>query len=162
MCKLMRRFSVALALAVTGTLLLSLPPTASAQRVRQRIIIVQPVDFFPGPYPYYPYPAYNVASIAMTVPETPRRIDITAKRFSYTPDKITLKKDEPVVLVFHTEDVTHGFNVPDLNIKADDIKKDKDSEVPFTPTQSGHFVGKCAHFCGKDHGSMALQIDVVN
>jgi cytochrome c oxidase subunit 2 len=103
-----------------------------------------------------------VASIAMPVPEAPRRIDITTKRFSYTPDKITLKKDEPVMLVFHTEDVTHGFNVPDLNIKADDIKKDKDSEVSFTPTQPGHFVGKCAHFCGKDHGSMALQIDVVN
>lgn len=61
MRKLMRRFSVALALAVTGAILLSLPPTASAQRVRQRIIIVQPVDpFFSGPYPYHPYPAYNM------------------------------------------------------------------------------------------------------
>ena len=44
-----------------------------------------------------------VASAAPTVPE-PRRIDITAKRFSYTPDQITLKKGEPVVLVFHTQD----------------------------------------------------------
>jgi cytochrome c oxidase subunit 2 len=100
-----------------------------------------------------------VASAAPTVPE-PRRIDITAKRFSYTPNQITLKKGEPVVLVFHTQDVTHGFKVPDLNIKADDIKTGKDSEVSFTPTQPGHFVGKCAHFCGKGHGSMTLQIDV--
>ena len=100
-----------------------------------------------------------VASAAPTVPE-PRRIDITARRFSYTPDQITLKKGEPVVLVFHTQDVTHGFKIPDLNIKADDIKTDKDSEVSFTPMQPGHFVGKCAHFCGKGHGSMTLQIDV--
>ena len=33
-----------------------------------------------------------------------------------------MKKGEPVVLVFHTQDVTHGFKIPDLNIKADDIK----------------------------------------
>ena len=85
-----------------------------------------------------------------------------AKRFSYMPDKITLKKDEPVVLVFHTQDVIHGFKVPDLNIKADNIKKDEDSEVSFTATQPGRFLGKCAHFCGKGHGSMTLQIDVVD
>ncbi len=57
----MRLFSVALPLALAGGFLLSRPPAASAQRVRQRIIIVQPFDpFFPGAYPYYPYPAYNV------------------------------------------------------------------------------------------------------
>lgn len=61
MRKIMRRFSVALALAVSGGFLLTLPPTVSGQRVRQRIIIVEPFDpFFPGAYPYYPYPTYNV------------------------------------------------------------------------------------------------------
>lgn len=102
-----------------------------------------------------------LGSASSAPPETPRRIEITAKRFAYSPDKITLKKGEPVVLVFHSEDVTHGFKLPELNIKSDEIKKGKDSEVSFTPTQIGHLVGKCAHFCGKGHGSMTLQIDVV-
>jgi cytochrome c oxidase subunit II len=94
-------------------------------------------------------------------PETaPRRIDITARRFSYTPNEITLKKGEPVVLVFHTEDVTHGFKLPELHIKSE-IKKGKDTEVAFTPKEVGHFVGKCAHFCGKGHGSMTLAVNVV-
>jgi hypothetical protein len=61
MRKKMRLLSVALPLAVVGGFLLSLSPSASAQRVRQRVIIVEPFDpFFPGAYPYYPYPVYNV------------------------------------------------------------------------------------------------------
>lgn len=63
MRKLMRRFSIAFALAVTGGFLLNLPPTSLAQtaRPRERIIIVEPFDpFFPGAYPYYPYLTYNV------------------------------------------------------------------------------------------------------
>jgi cytochrome c oxidase subunit 2 len=102
-----------------------------------------------------------ISSTVLAFPDAPRRIEIDAKKFSYSPNEITLKKGEPVVLVFHSEDVTHGFKLSDMNIKADDIKKGKDSEVSFTPTQVGHFVGKCAHFCGKGHGSMTLQIDVV-
>ena len=64
MRKLMRRFSIAFALAVAGVFLLSLPPAAWAQRARprERIIIVEPFDpfFFPGAYPYYPYLNYNM------------------------------------------------------------------------------------------------------
>ena len=63
MRKLMHRFSIAFALAVAGVFLLSLAPTAWAQRARprERIIIVEPFDpFFPWAYPYYPYLTYNV------------------------------------------------------------------------------------------------------
>jgi cytochrome c oxidase subunit 2 len=91
---------------------------------------------------------------------SPRRIEITASRFKYDPDKITLKKGEPVILVLRSTDVTHGLKVPEMNVKAE-IKKDKVTEIQITPEETGHFVGKCAHFCGKGHGSMTLQIDVV-
>jgi cytochrome c oxidase subunit 2 len=103
-----------------------------------------------------------VCDARLALSETPRRIEITAKKFSYTPNEITLKKGEPVVLVFHSEDVTHGFKLPEMNIKKTEIKKGKDTEVAFTPTEVGHIVGKCDHFCGKGHGSMTLQIDVAN
>lgn len=93
--------------------------------------------------------------------ESPRRIEIVAKRFTYDPDTITLKKGEPVVLVLHSIDVTHGLKVDGLNIQSGDIKKDKETELPFTPGEVGHYVGHCAHFCGAGHGSMKLQIDVV-
>ena len=93
--------------------------------------------------------------------ETPRRIEIIAKRFTYDPDVITLKQGEPVVLVMHSIDVTHGIKVDELSLKSDDIEKGKETEIRFTPEKTGHYIGKCAHFCGKGHGSMTLQIDVL-
>jgi hypothetical protein len=33
------------------------------------------------------------ASALLAFPETPRRIEISAKKFSYSPNEITLKKD---------------------------------------------------------------------
>jgi cytochrome c oxidase subunit 2 len=93
--------------------------------------------------------------------QSPKRIEIIAKRFTYDPDTITLKKGEPVVLVLRSIDVTHGLKIDALGIKSDDVKKGKDTEISFTPQQTGHFEGKCARFCGKGHGTMILQIEVV-
>lgn len=59
MRKTMRLFSIALAVAMTGGLLLGLAPTASAQRIRSRVVIVGPGPFYGPFYPwygYYPYP----------------------------------------------------------------------------------------------------------
>lgn len=91
---------------------------------------------------------------------TPRRIEITASRFSYSPSEITLKKGEPVVLVLTTSDVTHGLSIKDFGVKTE-IKKGQPAELAFTPTKTGTFQGKCSHFCGKGHGSMILQVNVV-
>jgi cytochrome c oxidase subunit 2 len=89
----------------------------------------------------------------------PRKIEIVAKRFTYTPSEITLKKGEPVVLVIRSEDVTHGLKFKELNLQTE-IGKGAISELPFTPTQTGDFVGHCSHFCGAGHGSMTLTLRV--
>jgi hypothetical protein len=50
---------MALAVVITGALFLSLPPTASAQRARGRVVFVEPVPVFDPFFPYaYPY-AYS-------------------------------------------------------------------------------------------------------
>jgi cytochrome c oxidase subunit 2 len=90
----------------------------------------------------------------------PRRIEITATRFSYSPSEITLKKGEPVVLVLTSTDVTHGLAIKDFGVKTE-IKKGQPAELAFTPDKTGTFQGKCSHFCGKGHGSMILQVNVV-
>lgn len=89
-----------------------------------------------------------------------KRIEITAKRSTYTPDEITLKKGEPVVLVVKSLDVGHGLRVKELNIDLK-VKKGATSEVQITPEQTGDFVGHCSVFCGSGHGSMKLMIHVV-
>jgi cytochrome c oxidase subunit 2 len=87
------------------------------------------------------------------------RIEINAKRFSYQPNEITVKKGQPVTLVFHSEDVSHGFASDDFHVKAD-IPKRSTVQVTFTPEEVGDFTGKCAHFCGAGHGQMQLTIHV--
>lgn len=89
-----------------------------------------------------------------------KRIDITAKRFSYTPNAITLKQGQPVLLVFHSEDVTHGIEISSLGIKKD-LPKGKDVEISVTPKEVGDFYGACSHFCGAEHASMIFEINVV-
>src|ERR1035437_7063074 len=96
---------------------------------------------------------------AVKAADGPRRIEIVAKRFSYTPGEITLKKGEPVVLVFHSEDVTHGIKFKELNVQTE-IGKGASSELSFMPTMAGDFVGHCSHFCGSGHGSMTLMLPV--
>src|SRR5258708_37721586 len=94
-----------------------------------------------------------------SAPDAPQRIEVSVKRFAYTPAEITVKKGEPVVLVLKTEDVAHGLKFKELNLNAK-IEKGKPSELAFTPDKAGDFVGHCSVFCGSGHGSMALTLHV--
>jgi cytochrome c oxidase subunit 2 len=90
----------------------------------------------------------------------PRRIEIMAKRFEFTPASITLKKGEPVVIVLKSVDVPHGlrFRGLGLDLRA---KKGQTSELSFTPTRTGEFAGQCSVFCGSGHGQMKLTLHIV-
>ncbi len=90
----------------------------------------------------------------------PRRIEITAKRFEFTPATITLKKGEPVVIVLTSADVPHGLRFRDLGL---DLRANKGqtTERPFTPTKTGDFTGQCSVFCGSGHGHMKLTLHIV-
>jgi cytochrome c oxidase subunit II len=91
--------------------------------------------------------------------DAPRRVEIVAKRFDYSPGEITLKKGVPVVFVVTSKDVEHGLKFKDLNITID-VKKGQTTEVTFTPTQTGTFTGQCSVFCGSGHGSMKMVMHV--
>lgn len=92
--------------------------------------------------------------------QEPKRIEITAKRFTYEPGEITLKRGQPVTLVLKSMDVTHGLRVRELNVDAK-IPAGGTQEVQFTPQKTGNFVAHCSVFCGPGHGSMALKLHVV-
>jgi cytochrome c oxidase subunit 2 len=91
--------------------------------------------------------------------DTPRRINVVAKRFLFSPSEITLKNGEPVVLLVTSQDVVHGLKFKELDLDAE-IKKGETGEIAFTPTKTGDFVGNCSHFCGAGHGSMTLTLHV--
>jgi len=104
-----------------------------------------------------------IGSIALSgfssTPDAPQRIEVSVKKFAYTPAEITLKKGERVVLVLKTEDVTHGLKFKELNLNTK-FEKGKPSELAFTPDKVGDFVGHCSVFCGSGHGSMTLTLHV--
>jgi cytochrome c oxidase subunit II len=91
---------------------------------------------------------------------TPKTISITAQRFSFSPNEITVKKGEEITLEITSTDVKHGLVIEGLGVKTE-IKKGQSAEVRFTPETAGTFEGKCAHFCGKGHGSMTMTVHVV-
>lgn len=90
----------------------------------------------------------------------PQKIEITAKRFSFDPGEITLKKGEPVILVLKSADVGHGLSIRELNVNVK-VGAHKTAEVQFTPEKTGDFVGHCSVFCGPGHGSMKMKVHVV-
>jgi cytochrome c oxidase subunit II len=86
-------------------------------------------------------------------------IDITAKRFAFSPDKSTLKKRQTVKLRLHSEDVTHGFFLGPLKLD-EEIPAGQSAEVTVTPQTAETFTTICDHFCGANHGNMNMTIVV--
>ncbi|MHB8534793.1 MAG: cupredoxin domain-containing protein [Sulfuricaulis sp.] len=89
-----------------------------------------------------------------------RVIKIAAKKFDYTPNRITLKKGVPVVLEFTSADVLMGFSSPDLGARAD-IIPGQVARVRIVPDKIGTFVFFCDIFCGSGHENMTGAITVV-
>jgi cytochrome c oxidase subunit 2 len=86
-------------------------------------------------------------------------IAISAKRFEFVPNRITLKKGETVTLRLSSEDVTHGFFLRPLKID-EVVAPGKPVDVTVTPQTAGTFTTICDHFCGANHGNMKMTIVV--
>jgi cytochrome c oxidase subunit II len=99
--------------------------------------------------------------LATAEQDAARTIEIQAKRFSFSPAEITLKKSETVKLVVTSEDVTHSLVIPDLQVNAE-ATKDHPAEATVTPEKVGDFQGKCGHFCGEGHATMKFVAHVTN
>jgi cytochrome c oxidase subunit 2 len=89
------------------------------------------------------------------IPEAPKVIAITVKRFEYTPKEVRLKKGETVTLSLKSMDVTHGMLCRKLKIDTD-IPPGQEVKVVVTPREAGTFSAICNHFCGSGHGNMKM------
>ena len=87
-------------------------------------------------------------------------IKILARRFTYTPNKLSLKKGVPVVLELTTADVLMGFSAPDFDVRAD-IIPGQVARVRLVPDKVGTFTFLCDVFCGSGHETMNGTIIVV-
>jgi cytochrome c oxidase subunit 2 len=87
-------------------------------------------------------------------------IKILARRFTYTPNKLSLKRGVPVVLELTSADVLMGFNAPDFDVRAD-IIPGQTARVRLVPDKVGTFTFLCDIFCGSGHETMSGTITVV-
>jgi len=102
----------------------------------------------------------GVGAVRVAAQPAEQVIKITAKKFDYTPNRITLKKGVPVVLEFTSADVLMGFNTPDLNARTD-IMPGQIARVRIVPDKAGTFTFFCDIFCGSGHENMTGTITVV-
>jgi cytochrome c oxidase subunit II len=80
-------------------------------------------------------------------------IKVTAKRFAYDPNVITVKKGDHVRLLITAADHDHGFKLAAFDIDQV-IKKGQTATIEFTASKAGTFPFQCSHFCGMGHGKM--------
>ena len=86
-------------------------------------------------------------------------IQMTAKRYEFSPSVITVKKGEPVRLVITALDRDHGFKLDAFGIDQL-LKKGIPTTVEFTADKAGTFPFQCSHFCGFGHGRMKGKLTV--
>jgi cytochrome c oxidase subunit 2 len=103
---------------------------------------------------------------AALVPRTTRSaqeqvIRVTAKKFEYSPDKITVRKDVPVVLEITSLDRDHGFKLRAFGVRAD-VKPGAPTRVRIVPHKTGRFPFECDVFCGSGHDDMSGELVVVD
>ncbi len=104
----------------------------------------------------------SLASLSAAAQETPgaqgttpavHEIQMTAKKYSFSPNPITVKKGERVRLIITATDRDHGFKLEAFNIEQK-LKKGVPTTVEFTADKAGTFPFKCSVHCGIGHGGM--------
>ena len=84
-------------------------------------------------------------------------VKITARRFEFNPQTITLRKGRPARLIITSEDVTHGFTIDEFNIKVR-VEAKETKIVEFTPDRAGRFRIYCSVYCGDGHEEMSGEL----
>jgi cytochrome c oxidase subunit 2 len=82
-----------------------------------------------------------------------REIQMTAKKYEFNPNLITVKKGEHVKLVITALDRDHGFKLEAFGINQK-LKKGDPTTIEFTADKAGAFKFQCSEFCGFGHGRM--------
>jgi hypothetical protein len=80
-------------------------------------------------------------------------VSITAKKYAFVPDQVTLQAGKPVLLELTSLDRQHGFNCPELGVRAD-VNPGVITRVRLTPAKPGTYPFHCDVFCGEGHSDM--------
>ncbi|MBI5445391.1 MAG: cupredoxin domain-containing protein [Deltaproteobacteria bacterium] len=91
------------------------------------------------------------ASKAPAVPV--RKIPVVAKKFTFTPSEIVVRKGQTVEVILTSADRVHGFELPELHVDVM-VEPGKTTRVTLKPEKTGRFEFHCSVFCGSGHEEM--------
>jgi len=92
----------------------------------------------------------------MTYPEH----DITVEGAGEGPT-VVVPEDQDLYFRVTSQDVIHGFHVPELGLKMDAIP-DQTSYLTTNVSETGSYQGYCSEYCGLAHSQMYFTVEVVD
>ncbi len=117
-----------------------------------------------------------LAGVQTKTEESVQVVEMTAKKYEYSPDEIRAKKGTRVQLKIRATDRTHGFKIrlypegapekgePGLRMvdNQNNFKLEKNLEITieFVAERPGTYLFRCSVFCGMGHRGMSGKIIV--
>jgi cytochrome c oxidase subunit 2 len=95
----------------------------------------------------------QVAKDAGTGVQAVHEIQMTLRRYEFSPGSLRVRKGERVKLVMAATDHDHGFKLDDFNVNQK-IPKGTTVVVEFTADKAGTFQFHCSNVCGLGHRNM--------
>ena len=89
-----------------------------------------------------------------TVRSQAHEMSVAARKFQFEPVALVVSAGEIVRLTIHSDDVVHGFAIPQLHI---DVRIPDGGEavtIEFVAPAPGQYEIICSKFCGHGHGDM--------
>jgi cytochrome c oxidase subunit 2 len=96
---------------------------------------------------------------AATPVATPRVIPVHARKFVFTPNRITLAPHESVIFELTAQDSVMGFSIPQFGVRAD-VPPGVVVRLPVQANAAGTVDFLCDVFCGSGHETMSGTIVV--
>ncbi len=81
------------------------------------------------------------------------RIQVTARKYTFNPEVITVNAGGRVELIITAVDRDHGITIPAFGVKQY-LKKGVPTTVSFIASKPGSFAFHCSVFCGMGHRHM--------
>ena len=102
----------------------------------------------------------QVAKDAETGVQRVHEIQVTLRKYEFSPGSLRVRKGEQVKLILAAADHDHGFKLDDFNINQK-IPKGTTVVVEFTADKAGTFQFRCSSVCGLGHRNMKGTLVVV-
>ena len=88
-----------------------------------------------------------------------KTFQITAKKYEFIPDTISVKQGDEVILQVTAADREHGIGIEELNIDQA-LPQGETVTIEFVADKKGEFTISCTKFCGWGHFGMKAKLIV--